>query len=213
MNNSNSIQDFFKKIPKLFYINLEKRTDRNEQFLSNFYEPAKYNIERIKAFYEPDNGAVGCLKSHIYTLKKAKELELEYVLICEDDLVIINIIKLNSALERFLKEVKTWDVILIAHGNTQIIKNTYNINFAKITTAQTTSGYIIKKAYIDKLLNIYEDSLKKYEKTNKWIDNYCTDQSWKILQSKDNWYAIFPRIAKQRESYSDIMKHVVKYNC
>ena len=31
--------------------------------------------------------------------------------------------KLNNVLERFLKEVKIWDVLLIAHGSTKIINN------------------------------------------------------------------------------------------
>jgi len=208
-----STQNFFKLIPKLFYINLEKRTDRNGQFLSNFSDHEKYNIERIDAFYEPQNGALGCLKSHIYTLKKAKGLEFEFILVCEDDLCIINMIKLNSVLDRFFKEIKIWDVLLVAHGSTTILKNTYNRNFAKIVSAQTTSAYIIKKDYIDTLLNIYEESLKKYESSKKWTCNYCVDQSWKILQSKDNWYAVFPRLARQRESYSDIMNCVIKYNC
>lgn len=67
------------------------------------------------------------------------------MLICEDDLVFNKMEKLNNILERFIKEISAWDVLLVAHGTTKIIKKTYNRNFAKITSAQTTSAYIIKK--------------------------------------------------------------------
>ena len=82
----------------------------------------------------------------------------------------------------------------------------------KVESAQTCSSYLIKINYIQTLLDIYEKDLETYLKTEKWSDWYCTDQSWKILQSKDEWFSFQPSVGIQRKSYSDIMKGVVNYN-
>ena len=52
--------------------------------------------------------------------------------------------------------------------------------------------------------------MKEYLKTGEW-GNYYTDESWKVLQKKDKWYAFSPPIGVQRESYSDIEKVIVNY--
>jgi hypothetical protein len=69
--------------------------------------------------------------------------------------------------------------------------------------SQTTSGYLVKKEYIPRLLKIYENDMNNYVKTGKW-GNYYVDQSWKVLQKTDNWYSFYPPVGIQSGSLSDI---------
>lgn len=196
------------KISAIYYINLKKREDRDREFLDNFNEVDKNRIIRIPAHYYPENGAVGCLMSHITALNKAYTDDFgENILICEDDFTIKNMDYCNKMLNLLYDKIKNWDVIMFGH-NTSYSENTgietpEKQKIIKIKSSQTTSGYLIKRKYIPRLLEIYEKDMNNYLKTNEW-GNYFVDQSWKVLQDKDNWYAFVPSIGVQRESYSDI---------
>ena len=210
-NFETSSQDFFKFIPMTLYINLDKRPDRNKEFLSNFagYD-LKDHIERISGIYEDKNGNIGCLKSHIKSLKHALTLNYPYILIAEDDFYIKDMNYTTKSLEKFFTNFKDWDVLMLGQ-NTISSEDTKISGVKKIISSQTTSGYLIKKDYIHKLLSIYERDLKKYEDSGVWSDFYCTDQSWKELQKVDKWYAFKPTVGIQRSSYSDILKGNVSY--
>ena len=41
---------------------------------------------------------------------------------------------------------------------------------------------------------------------------YAIDMYWKHLQSKDNWYLLYPLTVTQYENYSDIEKRNTNYN-
>jgi hypothetical protein len=139
-------------------------------------------IVRIDAIKEP-NGHLGCLKSHIKALNYALQnfSTLEYVLICEDDFYIKDMIYCEKMLNSFFSKKLDWDVLMLAHNTVYLDYTTYS-GVIKIIDSQTASGYLIKTEYIPKLLNIYQNDLNMYNKTGKWTDNYCTDQSWKQLQ-------------------------------
>lgn len=207
-----SSQQFLQNVHKVLYINLESRKDRKKEFLSNFpsYDPNSNIIERIDAIYEPDNGALGCLKSHIKALKYASTLNTPYVLIAEDDLYIKDMNYAVNSIKNFFENFHNWDVLMLSIN--LIYSDPTNVDgIIRVKSAQTTAGYLIKKSYISKILFIYERDLDNYNKTQKWSDLYCTDQSWKELQKIDLWYSFNPIIAIQRKSYSDIQKGVVDY--
>lgn len=162
----------------------------------------------IEAHYYPENGAVGCLMSHITALNRAmNDAKGENILICEDDLTIENMDYCNRMLDLLLQNIKDWDVVMLGHNTFESedvgIKTKQNEKIIRIKNSQTTSGYLIKKSYIPKLLNIYTNDFNNYTKTGSW-GNYYTDQSWKVLHLKDKWYSFDPAVAKQRDSYSDI---------
>jgi hypothetical protein len=208
------------EISKVYYINLDKRADRKDEFLSNFSDSDKSGnrIERIQAVETPSNGALGCLLSHIKTLKRCIENNDKISFVCEDDLYIYDIKKLNDLTSYVIKNFKDWKVIMIGCNalfeDHATVSSAFDHEIKKINNAQTTSGYIIRSEYIPVLLEVYEDTYKKYSENSKWIErSYESDQCWKPLQNKDEWYSFYPRIAKQRESFSDIMGGVVKYEC
>lgn len=223
------------QIDGIVYINLENRGDRKELLLkeleSLYTDMSKVN--KVSGIYIPKNGHKGCVQSHIIALNIAKLNKWPLTLILEDDAQldvlpedfnnIINIVldKLNN---------KSWDVIML-EGNNKIyndkeetipftiesIENKDNkenkiekkFNIKKIKSATTSTSYIIKQEYIDKLLEVFNNSNNNMEK-NKLSGNnfeyYALDQQWSVLQEKDNWYILDNNPIKQRAIWSTIMK-------
>ena len=203
------------KIDAIYYINLKKREDRKQEFLDNFPSVDESKIIRISGHYYPDNGNVGCLMSHITALNKALSDDIgENILICEDDLMIKDMDYCNRMLNLLFENIKDWDVIMLGQNTMESDDTDFqthqNEKIIRIKNSQTTSGYLIKKDYIPKLLEIYTRDMNAYLKTGEW-GNYCTDQSWKALQPIDKWYSFKPSVAIQRSSYSDIVKADVDY--
>lgn len=110
-----TIDTFFDKI---FYINMKKDVERNDYMIDQFRKFGITNYERFEAvecdeipeehlwrnFNKKDEkyikGSVGCRDSHIGILKLAKQRQYKFVMILEDDVVILtnldNILKNNT---------------------------------------------------------------------------------------------------------------------
>jgi hypothetical protein len=211
----NTRQSFNNKIDAIYYINLNKRPDRKNEFLDNFNSIDESRIKRVSGHYYPDNGAVGCLMSHITALNLAfKDNYGPNILICEDDFTIPDMDYCNRMLELAFEKFPDWNVIMLGQNTVESadtgVETENHEKIIKILNSQTTSGYLIKSSYIPKLLQIYETDMNAYMKSGEW-GNYFVDQSWKVLQSTDNWYSFKPSVAIQRASHSDIAGGYVDY--
>lgn len=197
-------------INHIFYINLEKRTDRREQIE---FELKNYGLsfERFNAIYNPNNG-IGCAYSHLEIIKIAKERGYKNIIIFEDDFKFeIPKIELENILTLFFNSKIDYDVCMLSYNLSSYEKTKYDY-LNRVKYAQTASGYLINGLYYDKLIKLYEWSFNMLEKTGEhW--NYANDVVWKQLQEIDNWYCFTPRIGIQRESYSDLAGRVVNYHC
>ena len=205
-----------KYIDKVFYINLEHRTDRRKEIEN---ELNNYNItyERFNAISTPDFGIVGCTKSHLEVLKIARTRKYKKVLILEDDFMfLVNKEEFEKQIELlFNTNINTkaidFDVCMLSYN---LIKGEVceTIPFlTKVLDAQTASGYIVNETIYDRLIAIYENAIPLLESTKKhWI--YANDQIWKQLQLTSNWYCFTKRLGKQRASYSDNDKSFCDYN-
>jgi len=211
-NNKNLLKG---NIPNVYYINLEVRTDRKQNLLSEFKKinyPTE-NIIRVNAV-KHKIGTLGCLQSHIICLENGlKETNnCEYIVVCEDDFCFKNnktdtIYYLNSI---FSNEFKDWNVILLAINGSSKNKMVHR-HFYEVESGQTTSGYIIKKKYIPVLLKLWKDLYSRTKHTKTTPDhNDHIDQIWKKLQH-DKWYVTKPVIGYQYASHSDIQGGYVDY--
>lgn len=188
-------------ISKIFYINLEKRTDRRQEIeseLNNF----GLDYERFNAFHIPDFGSLGCGLSHLEVLKIAKERNYENVLILEDDFkFLVTKEEFEEELTKFFDLKLDYDVCMISYNVLESDETEYPF-LRKVLDAQTTSGYIVNKKYFDKLIELDAYAAEELRKTKMhWI--YAVDQIWKRYQKTDNWYYFSKRIGKQRASWSD----------
>jgi glycosyl transferase family 25 len=190
------------KIP-VMYINLEKRQDRNENVLKELNKIGIDTPSRFKAI-ELENGALGCSISHLKCLEIALKNNYEYIFICEDDIEFLNPTLFLNQLNLFLENQINWDVIIVA-GNNMIPYIPVNNYCIKVLNCQTTTGYIVKKNYFQKLIDNFKEGINKLLKEPK-NNEYKIDKYWFNLQKRDNWYLLIPLSIIQREDYSDIEK-------
>lgn len=197
------------KIP-VIYINLDKRTDRKEHILNELKKIGVEDATRFKAI-ELENGAVGCSMSHLKCLEFAKKENYEMVFICEDDIQFLHPDMFLTQLKLFLdSSFLKWDNVLVA-GNNMIPYIPISDFCIKVFNCQTTSGYIVKKSYYDKLIQNYKEGIQKLLKDPSNND-YKIDKYWFKLQREDNWYLIIPLSIVQKEDYSDIEKKVTNFS-
>lgn len=195
------------KIDKIFYINLDRRTDRRDLIEMDLAKIGLVAERFVGIPYEP--GIVGCGKSHLAVMKLAKERGYKNVLILEDDFTfLVSKEELDVALEKFFSNVKDYDVCMLCGQNMSVTPPTNGLS--KVFEANNASAYIINGHYLDALIELYERALPLLEQTGEhW--NYANDQVWKVLQRKDNWLCFNPRLGKQRSGYSDNAKAFMDY--
>jgi len=196
-------------IKNILYINLETRPDRKEHVekqlsIVGFNKPQRFNAVRMT------NGALGCSLSHLKCLQIAQANNWDHVLICEDDIQFLDPPLFIKQLNGFLENTDNWDVVLLAGNNMQPYKmiNKYSV---KVSWTQTTTGYIVKKHYYDKLIENYITGIKQLYLEPHNHSLYAIDQFWTRLQEKDNWFLITPLTVVQRADYSDVEKKHTNY--
>jgi len=189
-------------VDKVIYINLEKRLDRKqhiERALSIF---EKDKIIRFNAIAIEGNGMLGCVLSHIEVLKLAEKNSWNNVLVLEDDTTWNDSATGYYLISSLIKN--PYDVIMLGGSFALCDEETY-----KLHHAQTTSSYIVNKAYISRLRRNFEESSKLYYLHKN--DCYALDIYWKKLQKEDNWYIINPPIMYQMSCYSDLQNKDTNY--
>jgi GR25 family glycosyltransferase involved in LPS biosynthesis len=202
---------------KIYYINLDHRQDRRDQFLEEMkrigFEESQ--IERISAIYVESFGILGCGLSHLKTLQTFYQSGQPYCMIFEDDFQFT----LNKEFCQFLLKLPfeqhiDFDLIMLA-GKILKEETTPCFFLHKVLDAQTTSAYLITREFAPKLIACLQESTVLLQ--NWWIEHkekkheYCLDIYWKKLQPQNNWFIFHPKIGMQRESYSDIENRITNY--
>jgi GR25 family glycosyltransferase involved in LPS biosynthesis len=200
----NSIED----IQHAFYINLESRPDRKKH-IEQQLNLLGINADRFNAIKLP-NGALGCSMSHLKCLEIAKQNNWPHLLIIEDDILFLNHKLFKKQLNTFLTSHKEWDVILIG-GNNVPPYTKIDETCVKVSTCQTTTGYLVNAHYFDTLIQNFRTGIKKLIQFPDLHKIYAIDKFWFSLQQRDNWFLITPLTVTQREDYSDIEKRKTNY--
>lgn len=200
---------------KGYYINLDERKDRL-QHITMIKEKCLFfsNIERFSAI-KMKNGAIGCAMSHIKVLQKCLEMKEDMFLICEDDICILNLQNYIEFAQSFQRiATNDWDIIVMTPrgDNMNIVDTSMNqFDFSRINNNQTATGYIIKKHFINILIENFKVAVDGLLK-NLNPDVYAIDQYWKRLQNKYKFYYYKHIFAGQLPGYSSIENKEVNYN-
>lgn len=194
------------------FINLDSRVDRLQHVLEEF-DKMDIQVERVSAI-KNKQGAIGCTMSHIKCLQIAKERDYEYVFICEDDITFLDPNKLKENLKLFhehIHESLKWDVLIIG-GNNVPPYQPLTEYCARVFSCQTTTGYIVRKHFYDKLIENFKESATNLMKNPGNAREFALDMYWKRLQKQYIWLMITPPTVTQYESYSDIEQKNVNYD-
>ena len=204
-------------IDHIYYINLDYRVDRKEQFeneMKSFaIEPEK--CERISAIHVPEFGILGCGLSHKKTIETFLASPYKNCIIFEDDFQwVVDNEYIDFLLRPVFEEKIAFDCIILA-GNILESEPTENPFLRKVLDGQTTAGYIVTREFAPILLQNFTEStemlFKHYTETGEKKHDYCLDIYWKKLQSTAKWFVLHPKTGIQRESYSDIECKITKY--
>ena len=183
-----------------YVINLDKRPDRWQQFQED-WKDTPINLIRFKAV-EHKFGGVGCTRSHLALIQHAKDNNMPYVLVLEDDAIPTE--QFTKLWKRCLTYIENhfdeWDVF---NGGPTIVYKNYikklTSSFWKSDNVKGTQFVIYNKKCYDKLLT-WESLPEKLE--NKPIIDEFISYPHLSLQT----YGIYPFISIQRPGFSDVTK-------
>lgn len=200
------------KLKNVFYINLDSRKDRRK-FVENELNQLGWEYERFDAI-KNNVGAIGCSFSHLKVIMNAKEQNLDYVVVLEDDAEFLKKDFINNEIEKVFNTDISYDVLLLA-GNIRppVIKNTEyeHLSLHQIKKSWCGTAYIVPNHYYDTLINNIRDGLRHFLKNPDKGYLYAWDCWWMKLQEKDKWLIILPRTVVQRADYSNIEERNVDY--
>ena len=183
-----------------FCIHLPHRTDRMDH-MKRMQEMYPFLTIHFVEGVRHENGAIGCLRSHKKILQMAKEQQLPYILVLEDDCeFLLSPTYLKNTVLEILEYMKFHPEIQVINGCGNLVefkidridkfKHTF---FLRSPDVRTTHCIFYNSSSYDTVLECPE-SLAIDEFLNK-----CT-----MVYS-------YPYIAQQLESFSDINKQVVRY--
>lgn len=200
------------KIDDYFCISIKKEgLERRKKTIQIF---KKLNIP-IK-FYLPEknkNPILGCLESHLYCIKYAKQNKLKNIFICEDDIEFLNFNKYQN-----LKIPENFDMFYLGYHINKGYK--HDINLLKLESGLTTHAYIINEKIYDVVIdNILKENWNNKKNLNEFekpffnnnlltIDKFYAE---KIHDKRKNTYAIYPLLCIQRPEFSIIENQNVDY--
>ena len=181
-----------------YVINLDKRPDRWQKMQEDWKD---FNLIRVSAV-EDNIGFVGCAKSHLSLVKYAKDNNMPYILVLEDDATPTKHFKTywKRCLNYLDDHSDEWDIF--NGGPVAIYKNTIKkltSHFYKTDSALAIHFVIYNKKCYDRVLS-WNDLPVPPEKRPE-IDAYL---SWPNLSLTT--YGVYPFISIQRAGYSDIDK-------
>jgi glycosyl transferase, family 25 len=201
----------------VYYINLDHRTDRKEQFEAEMVKlgvpPSK--LVRIPGIYNKDFGILGCGLSHKKALETFLESPHKNCLVFEDDFEFtLDMNYVRYLLKSVFEKNVPYDLVMLAGNLYKTEKSEWSF-LRKVLDGQTASGFLITREFAPKLVECLDESTKLLEdwhtKTGEKKHDYCNDIYWKKLQPISNWYVLHPKPGLQRESYSDNEYKITNY--
>ena len=208
-------------IDKIFFINLDHRTDRwvklEKDFITLLPDQYQDKVERISGVdltdREQNVRAAGAASSHLKVWKKCIEEKLDTVLIFEDDVEwAVDKDTINYYFQEF--QNLNFDLINFSYRYRDYFLTSKHKDFLHGLDLILCSGYLVKVDFLKKMYNhVYENMLKLLE--NKPFQDHAIDVVWnKFNFDKENlkintkWYQTKTKLVIQYENYSDINKAV-----
>lgn len=177
----------------IFVINLIERLDRKEQIIADFQKYTNIKLHFIEAIRN-ENGAIGCFLSHKKCIQLAKEKNMEYIIVLEDDcLPMENFENRLMGILEFFNNYHDWHLFLGGVKKCNRILEKFNNQLdtiARIKRGHTTHLVIYNKTIYDFVLQTDE--------TKEAIDTF-----W---HGKYRAFISLPFLAFQRNGFTDIGK-------
>jgi glycosyl transferase family 25 len=177
-----------------YIINIPTRRDRYDHIVEEVKKLPIIQYEVIEAIVD---GAKGCSQSHLKCIRLAKDNQLPYVLILEDDAIFTE--NCLETLEQALAEIEQIDWSMLYLG-ANLNSPAYRVSegLLKLTGAWCTHAYIVHSNFYDTILSLPH---------GREIDVCYTE-----LMQHSNVYMVNPIVSYQLPSHSDIQNGFREYN-
>lgn len=172
-------------------INLDRRTDRMEQF-DNQAKSLGITYERLRAV-EASDTRFGCKLSHMAALSK---YDSEIIFVFEDDSLFVEDFKTKFD-QAMANAPEDWDMLYM--GAHLLQKEPYNDYWVRSLECSSTHAYAVRKTVVQRLI-----------KQAMSMDGH-TDVAFSSLHKEIKAYAARPTLIYQGASYSDLQKQEVDY--
>lgn len=181
------------KIPT-YIINIKHRTERYAHIVEEIKKFPILDWEVVEAVVDETKT---CFQSHLKCIRLAKQNNLPYVLILEDDAIFT-----ESCVEVFQQVFEEanklgWDMFYLGANLQAPVVHT-SPTIAKLSKAYTTHAYMVHSSFYGRILSL--------EHTNE------IDVCYSSLMLTNNVYMCKPMIAYQLPSYSDLQNGFRDYN-
>ena len=198
-------------IDTFYFINLDRRTDRLKQIMSELDKmeiPIEKTI-RVQGF-DHKIGILGCAKSHMQTVSHFIKSGKERCMIFEDD---FEFTEQKEKVQEVLSGIFTGNVefdclLLAGENNCVFAEPIQNTCLQRLFFATSPSCYVLTKRYAPELLHNLSEGAAKQE---KWINAFGepenafnNDYYWIYEQMSKRYFFTFPKLGRQRNSPSDI---------
>ena len=206
-------------IEKVYYINLDKRTDRKEHMIGvvlPFLNVKENDVKRISAVdttHSPtlSKRATGCTLSHLKALNDAIDNNYSHFMVLEDDFIpIISSSEFETRINRLFADFLDFDVCHLAYNAKHGTVKKINDIFMTGEGIQTMSGYIMNINFCNQIKPVWENSVKMLQNGGHH-SKYALDMAWKPYQKFDRW--LLTRCGKQLKGFSDLVGKNVNYGC
>jgi GR25 family glycosyltransferase involved in LPS biosynthesis len=216
-----------------FLINLEERTDRLQESLSEFDKNNIQGVERfnaIKITEDSDQGWVirGCTHSHMELLKRQVENGWEKMVIFEDDFILDVCDNRDISLSNeMIEKIYSTDFDLLFLGacllepadaiSENLIKPNKFVQTTSYLTSLKFAEYVLNNFnYLDKELVVYGEQIDSYYSVlatkSHWLMNNRTKGVREIKEHDLKIYFHYPVLFNQRASYSNILNKITDYS-
>lgn len=213
---------FLDHIDRIFYINLEHRTDRRENALKQLrmIDPDLSKVERFSGIEyhndelsKRDQNTVGCSKSHIAVAQIARERGYNNVLVLEDDFNIkVTLEELDRHICAFFDRIKTFHFLLLGTG-ANLKTNRHDDILNKVLVSWNMTAYIMSSSVFPRWIDHANACTARLIKTKVRTRNVI-DEAWYIFFGPHGQSYTFDgngrRFVTQIAGFSDIDQYYVE---
>jgi hypothetical protein len=170
MTDTSTVRKKLKGIGPILWINLDSETNRQEHMTSllDFYEIPHTRISAVDARGDNDvsdllvgkfpelisQGELGCTMSHLKAIKHFYyETDLDYIIICEDDIVFDTVQYWPFTWKDFFSRVPyDWDVVQCSITSTKNLRANLH---PRLINDFCAAFYVITRHHAEKLVNLH----------------------------------------------------------